>query len=710
MVGIFTLTGAGSAAAWPFNDCKSPPLPTTPDVGMSGSIDPNSINPGIDSGINSDATATAVPTGTRAPAQGSGAAERDPYSTTGYGGLYWTTYDVGCVDATPDPGASIDTTLGNLIFGAAKALFALHMAMTNLGQDTTSTPTGIATSTATSGSVTAVDEIVAEAATRSGRALYEAVFSPWAGAALVIAAAALLMAARRGDTGTVLTRTILILLAVTVSALSFGSGGQMSRELSGTIRAAMDDVASTVASTAFPDRDQAHGVGVGVELRSVVFRELLWKAWAVGQVGDISGPGEELAWALYQQQALTRDEAERIRTASKDEQIALFQQKGAEWQKIADGAPPAAYRAIQGKAHNRVGAAVMVLLKIIPVSLLQIFGLLVMFAMYAVLALLPIGAPLLGLVGIVFPNAPEKTVRVLGAVIVGGVTAGICTLVHTLILLHLAHGDLNSWATILWIWMTTAVLFALLKPVASLTAILGSLRTTHGRPAVRGGRRGRRPGTRRCAEQRNHRRTAQNTSDSQRCRRPDAGNSPGHGTTYNGSRNAGPDGYSVDSDDQPQLRSNVDVGSRVHAAEIWRLDAERTGGAAAAGPVTAAAACASSRLRLLPDDVDRADERVWAQPNAAASADAYRAAPRRVSTDAHARQDVASWMPAGDAVRRPPSSVRVRLPSAQHRDNPDAACCTASHTGLYRPARRHQLGPAAITALVRRREPLRRPR
>jgi hypothetical protein len=423
LVGGLTLVAA-PAWAWPFDACKSPPIPTAPRGGLAGYIDPSVLH---------------EPSG---PSGGI-----DPYGQYGYGGMVWATYDTGCV--VGDPGAEVDTMFGNFFLELAVVAFASQMATTGLLADDT-LPTA-----------------VGEAATKSGVSFYDVVFSPWAGAAVAVSAAVMLVATTRGETSKVLTRAALVVAAVAIAALSFGSGGQLSRELSGTLRGALADLNAGIART-FP----ADAANPEYGMRNVLYRELLWRAWKDGEVGPDGR--EDLAWGLFREQALTRAEAAQLAAGDGAAEEQLFEAKGERWMALADDARPSEYRTIQGGGSSRTGAALVALLKLAPIALLQVFCGLTLYMMYAFLALLPVGAPILGLFSLVAPGLPEKSVRVIGNVVAGGVAAALATLVHTVVVLHLSSGDLGAWPTIVFIWVSSYILWKLIQPLVSLTSILAA--------------------------------------------------------------------------------------------------------------------------------------------------------------------------------------------------------------------------------------------
>ncbi|WP_255677039.1 hypothetical protein [Pseudonocardia sp. ICBG1142] len=449
MVTGLAALGAGTATAQDADPwgCREAPAPTGPTSGPAGSL-----NPGIAEGVPAGGALDGI----------------DPLGTYGYGGLEWSTYDLGCGGNIRDPAALIDTMFGNMFLGTGKILFAAEQGLKDLAASIDATDT------------------VAEAARESADPVREAIFSPWAGAALVVAATVMLIASQRGDIGEVMTRAGAILAAITVVALSFGSGAQLSNDLSGVIRTAIDDAMQKTAQVAFPSGNLSGEEDPSYGMRNVIYRELLWKAWKDGEVG-VNGD-EQRAWQLFEQQALNRAEEQQVNEGSGGED--LIEEKDEQWRTIADDAPPMEYRSIQGRGDSRTAAGLFALAKIAPVSLLQIFASLVQYVMYVFLALIPVGAPLVALLAIMRPNTTEKSVKVVGSVILGGLVAAVAAIVHAIIVMFMAQGELGSWGAILVVWVATAVLFKIMKPVVSLVGIIESVRGQAGSIGSRVGRAG----------------------------------------------------------------------------------------------------------------------------------------------------------------------------------------------------------------------------
>ncbi|WP_226352143.1 hypothetical protein [Pseudonocardia sp. ICBG601] len=439
---------APEAAADPisdlFNDCKAPPVPTDPSGGFLGTLDELALR---------------EPMGAPGPHSSEQTLSRlgDVY---GYAGLSWSNYNLGCAGGVRDPGASIDTMIGGFFLGTAKMLFA---AQNGLHELVVMDPTGPA---------------VGQASEQTAQALFAAVFSPWSGVALVVGGAILLMASRRGDAGEIVTRSALIVAALTIAALSFGSGAQIAQNLSGSVGQVMSATQNWVTREAFPDQ-----LGAGGEaLRHAIYQQVLYRSWADGQVG-VSGR-DEAAWELFTHQALDYHEWWSI-LDGQGERSQVFEDKGAKWMAYADGQlTPTEYVNTQGKGDSRAALGAGALLVMLPIALIQIFALLIQYMLVLFLACIPMAAPVVGLWGIVRTDVPEKAARVVGAVVFGAGIACVCAVAHSVLILGLARaGELTDVAMIVVSWLSTILLWMVLRPILSLSGIVSSARAVRSRGA-----------------------------------------------------------------------------------------------------------------------------------------------------------------------------------------------------------------------------------
>jgi hypothetical protein len=410
------------------DNCRTAPEPDDPRDGVAAMLDPSMIKVQL---ANSH------------------------YGLHGYAGLFWATYDLGCLPPG-DPLATIDTLVGNGELSIATDSVAAYDGLNSLatGVDLTATDT---------------------AAGQTAKALFEALFSPWVGAALTVAAVLILLAAGRADTAAVLTRGGVALASLGIATLALGGGAGLSADLSDTLRNAILDAQVKVADVL--GYDPVSGP------RDAIFDGLLWRSWAIGEVGT-HDPGDTLATQLYTDQALTKTESDQVEQdpgAASD----FLNEISANWRKAADGAQssnPLVYHSIQGKAHSRSGAGLRALLLIAPICWFQILALLLVLTMLVFVALLPVAAPLAALAGIVSPGALEKTVKLSLGVILAGMTGAVCSIVQIALVTKLLTtgpaasipSETQTWTATLIVFGVTIALLGFLKPITAIKGLLGA--------------------------------------------------------------------------------------------------------------------------------------------------------------------------------------------------------------------------------------------
>ncbi|MFR9806463.1 hypothetical protein ACL02T_29865 [Pseudonocardia sp. RS010] len=443
---LFLLSATPALAAPDFfTDCKSAPIATEPFGGWLLSTLDDYIKGDYDSIPPADAAA----------------AQKELITYYGYAGIEWSTYDLGCGGSIRDPGASTDTWIGDQFLYAARALFAANNGLARLvysdDQDTRGT--------------------VADVSNTTAGALYNALFSPWAGAALMIGATAILITAHRAEVGAALTRATLILVSIAIAALSFGSGAQLSKELSDNVRQALRQVQTDVAGQIYAGQ-ATQGPN---PMRDVVYQQIIYSSWKNGEVGQTGR--DDLAWNLFQNQAISYTEwwgiADQKPGAGNFSD--LYKAKAENWKKAADdpGVMPNEYMSIQGRGDSRTAVGFFAFAQMAPIALVQIFALLVQFAMYMFLAFVPVFAPLVGLLGIMKQDVPEKSVKVLGAVVFGGITATVCALVHSCVVLLTASSfGLDSISGLAVSWVLALILITVMRPIVSLLGVYHAIRGT----------------------------------------------------------------------------------------------------------------------------------------------------------------------------------------------------------------------------------------
>jgi len=442
---LFLISAAPALAIPPFDDCKSAPIATEPFGGWLLSTLDKYITGDYDSPPPAD------------PA----AAQKELIQYYGYAGVEWSTYDLGCGGTVRDPGASTDTWIGDQFLTVARALFAANNGLARLVYSDDDDTRGT----------------VSEVSNTTAGALYNAMFSPWAGAALMVGATAILITSHRAEVGAALTRAALILVSIGIAALSFGSGAEMSKELSDTVRTSLQQVQTDVAKQIYAGQATA---GPN-PMRDVVYQQIIYSSWKNGEVGQ-SGR-DDLAWNLYQNQAISYTEWWGIadNKPGAGTFTDLYKAKADNWKKAADDPRvlPHEYMSIQGRGDSRTAVGFFAFAQMAPIALVQIFALIVQFAMYMFLAFIPVFAPLVGLLGIMKQDVPEKSVKVLGAVVFGGITATVCALVHTAVVLLTASSfGLNSLSGLAVSWVLALILITVMRPIVSLLGVYHAIRGT----------------------------------------------------------------------------------------------------------------------------------------------------------------------------------------------------------------------------------------
>ena len=229
-----------------FGSCKTQPTPQIPGQGVSGWVEIPPAKP----------PAPAAAFGSR-PAS-------TEYAQYGYAGLFWTTYDLGCVPVTAF-GVMFDTAAGNWLMGGAKMIVAAD----NTVHTWASNPSWVA----------ALTPLV----TGATGALYKALFVTWAGIALMIVGLSVTLRAHRSDMPSAVTLAAWALLVIgLVSGVVAAPGwaGQQASALMGTTLDALD--AGFVGPGGQANAAAAHD--------SLTVSSVLYPAWLRGEFGDPSSP------------------------------------------------------------------------------------------------------------------------------------------------------------------------------------------------------------------------------------------------------------------------------------------------------------------------------------------------------------------------------------------------------------------------------------
>ena len=344
--GVMTVAAPAWAISLPFiGNCKSQPVPQAPGDGVTGFFE-------------------VKPSPMPAPAAAFG---QNPASTEyvqyGYSGLFWSTYDLGCLsNPITDAGPIIDTMVGNWTLGAAKTIVALD----NSAHEWAANPTWTATLTPLVGG--------------ANNALYKALFLVWAGAALMTVGISVALRAHRSDMPGALTLAMWALFVITLVSGVVAAPGWVGEQASGLMSTTLNALDAGFAGPgAQANESQAHA--------SLTVSAILYPAWLRGEFGDPSSPAaQQYGAALFQAQALTWSQA----NASPAQINATNKADQAKWAQVASAVQknyPEAYPDLQGTGSSRIGAGILaVLTAVIVCGYDFIASLVVIMALLAVMA------------------------------------------------------------------------------------------------------------------------------------------------------------------------------------------------------------------------------------------------------------------------------------------------------------------------------------
>lgn len=375
VVGVQALVGA-PAMAQGF-DCKEAPNPERPGSGMVGAIDP-------------------------AP-MGSTGQPGSAYDETGYSGLVWNTYDLGCgPQGVTSPNALVDTWVGNELFDIAKNLVGatngLHYALL-------------------SGDLMApLDDVIATGTV----ALYDSVFTPWFGLAAVVLAVLLFRYIWQGDLATIGKRGMWAL-----AGLWFASATYLTPLV---YTHALDDVVITGTSAVQAGFLREVGVDERNTLPTLLHDEVVYSNWLRGEFGSPEAPqAQQYGRDLLRAQSWTKREVARGEDAGSPDA------KKQQFKDIANQLG-STYGYFQGVDGSRIGAGMLSLLQSLAFSSFQLMAKAMILLAQVLLRVLILAGPVIGLVALLYHQVLRGIGRLAGAAVLNVVMISAMAGLHTVIL------------------------------------------------------------------------------------------------------------------------------------------------------------------------------------------------------------------------------------------------------------------------------------
>lgn len=441
VVAALTLTflPATPASALDFPDCKDSPAPSRPDNGIAGWFATEPKNP---------------PTGN--PFEPN--AKVSIYDVYGYGGLDFTTYDLGCGGSSRDIGSTSMNTMANIVLTPAMFLVGLDNSVREFAYRPNS-----------------MWGWTNDFVKRASDALRDRVFTAWGAVVLAIVGLWLLWGARGGNLSqaAVTAGWAILVMGVVTAVASWPV--QASTKADSTLTSSLGYISSGLSQQSADDKREP-----AVRASGVLTETVLYKQWLRGTLGSAeSDTANKYGPRLYEARSISWAEAKEMKSSDKKRQEVIDRKKKL-WEDTAAEVKekdPDAYEYLVGrKSSERMGAAFLALLSAIVVTPFDIMASLLILIAFLIIRLAVAFLPAIGTIGILRPTAGPlrgllKTVvaAMVNCVIFGAGSAVFLLAVEVIT----GTNSLAGWQQVLLIWLTGLVLWLLLRPYRRLTQLTG---------------------------------------------------------------------------------------------------------------------------------------------------------------------------------------------------------------------------------------------
>ena len=454
LLAVLATAGATAASASPqipfVPDCKDAPTPAQPGTGSTDVVDPPPAQTPVSGSPFADPAHPAI------------------YEYYGYAGLAWHTYDLGCLGQIQGFGATLDTTVGNFLLGAATWTTAVANGLHN--------------------SVSHPDRYMGpldRAVTAVTGRMRSSIWSPWGAVALLGLGAILLYLSMSGRVAHVVSSAAWAALVLAVLAGVTAYPNRVSSLFDRSVTSAISSVnagAAQVSGTA-ASGDPARAQG------ALLVDDLLYAEWLRGEFGSSdSAAAHRWGPALFSASTLTWREAAEA-AASSDAATRITDAKAQQWKDTTaqiQEQDPSTYAHVQGKAGGRIGTGFMALLAAAATAVFRLVADLFLFAGLVMLRLLVMFFPVVAVPGILpaFSGLVRRVANAAGAAVVNVVAFGSGAVVHTAavsaIVSQADGAGMSLMALVLCLVLTVAA-FAILAPLLTFRSILGGARAHRGK-------------------------------------------------------------------------------------------------------------------------------------------------------------------------------------------------------------------------------------
>ena len=416
----------GSPAMAQSLDCKQAPEPDRPGTGLVGSLDPPSALHGEPGSV---------------------------YEESGYAGLTWHNYDLGCAaSGVLNPSVTTDTWLGNQTFNLAKLTVGgvnwAHYLIADGGE-----------------LFAPLDNVI----TSATRAMYETVFTTWVGLALLAFAIVMLVLAFRGELARQAQRTGIAVLALLIGSAAYLAPVDWSKAADGLL---LDGV--TQMQEGFLGQI---GLGNRDTLPTVLVDQVAYRNWLRGTFGSPDVPqAQDMGRDLLRAQTFTIDEVDQGQDNGQ-----LAEQKKADYAALADRMGDR-YPYFTGASGSRIGSGALAAIMAVCIALFQLLSKVLLLVALLVIRLMVITAPAIAVVALLKPEVIPALLRVAGSAIVNTLIVGALAGLHALLVVSLFRpgADIDLWLALLVTGVVTVVLWAVARPFRRLVSMVSLTREQFG--------------------------------------------------------------------------------------------------------------------------------------------------------------------------------------------------------------------------------------
>lgn len=394
------------------------------------------------------------------------------YTTYGYAGYDYTTYDIGCADTLMHPDYKIENTIANGEFMIATGIVAASNGLREKAWDP--------------GELWAWADPLVERATK---AIYDRVFSVFGIVTLAVVGVYLLWRSRQAHMSSALTTAgwaLLVLLAVTaIAAWPVKSANIADGALVGTLGVVHDAIGPDTTPTApcsLPNPDACKdNRPPAVRASDTAVESLLYRNWLRGTLGSADSPtAQKYGEALHRAKSFSWQEIEAIQKDGPAQRQRIIDAKKRDWMKVSEqirSEDPDAYEYLRGtKGMERVGAGFVSIIAAIAYASFDIVASLLVLLGFLVIRWAVVAAPALGTVGILRP-ASAGLRRLVNAVIAAAINVAIFGTGAAVYLfavdLIMSTASLPGWLQVTLVLLCGVVGWMLLRPYARITQLSG---------------------------------------------------------------------------------------------------------------------------------------------------------------------------------------------------------------------------------------------